>query len=448
MDQSVIRALCGFKIVREPCGGFYFDRSVRSIAIRPMKATMLNPNQSKGRSIADVEPSGTGHPAVRESSRTRLCVVVTVDITLLNLCRGRFEYLTENGFDVTAVCAPTPHAETIRKRGVRLFTFPLTRCITPWTDLRALIGLYRFFRRERFEIVEVSTPKAALLGSIAARLARVPCVVHLLRGLAYQGSTGLRLKLLKAAHRVPCTLAHHVISVSQQIRDQACGDGVCSPDRVTVLGAGSSNGVDLERFCPPDAGLRAKTRNELRFPDGAVVAGMCARLTGDKGVVELIAAFEELADSVPQLHLLLIGDYDLADRPPQHVMDSVRRHPRIRHVGWQEDTTRWMAVMDYFVMPTHREGLGTVLLEAAAMGLPVISTGAAGWWGPIEPGKDALCISAKSVPELRSAMHRLSTDAGLRERLGRAGRERVAEHFDCRVVWALQASEFRRLIGR
>lgn len=383
---------------------------------------------------------------VSRDRRIRLCMIVTVDITILNLNRGRLEYLTEHGFDITVVCAPTPHAAAIEARGVRLHTAPLTRAISPLRDLRALWNLYRFLCRERFDLVEVSTPKGALIGSLAAKLSRSRCLVHLLRGLAYEGKVGPAARLLRLAHRVPCRLADCVISISDSTLEHACRDGICSREKIVVLGHGSSNGVDLERFSPATNDARRKIRMELGLGDDAVLAGFVARLTRDKGVVELVDAFTTLSETKPDLRLLVVGDYEENDRPPQRVIDVIAEHPRIIHVGWRDNTPTYFGAMDFFVLPTHREGFGTVLLEAAAMGLAVITTDAAGWWGAIKEDEDALCVPVGNTEVLRDAMATLAGDIELRRRLGLAGRGKVERFFDCRAVWSSQEQEFRRLV--
>ena len=395
------------------------------------------------------DPSdSTSTTARRDPSCIRLCVIVTVDITLQNLCRGRFEYFMERGYDVTVVCAPTPLAAEIEARGVRLHTAPLSRAVTPLRDLRALWNLYRFLKREQFDLIEVSTPKASLIGAVAARLAGAPLVVHLLRGLAYQHQKGLTYRLLRMSHRIACRFAHRVIAISQTNLEQACKDGVCSREKIVVLGQGSSNGVDLDRFSPVDDATAKGARRRLDIPDDAIVAGCVARMTRDKGMVELVDAFTALGETMPHLYLLLVGDYEQRDRPPPRIVEAIEQHPRILCVGWQEDTRSFFSVMDFFVLPTYREGLSTVLLEAAAMGLPLITTAASGWSEQVDDDATTLFVPTGDTTELKEAMGKLASSAELRAQLGKAGRSRVEQHYDNRKVWALQEQEFRRLLDR
>lgn len=377
----------------------------------------------------------------------RLCVVVTVDITLLNLCRGRLEYFAAHGFDVTAVCAPTPRAAEIRSRGVRLFTLPLHRTISPWSDVQAVWKLARLLRKERVDIVEASTPKGALIGVLAARLAGVPCIIHLLRGLAYQGQSGHARPLLRRAQWVACRLSHQTISISPSLMQQAIVDRLCRPDRICVLGEGSSNGVDLARFGLADPDRKRAVREDLGIAVSGIVAGFVGRMTRDKGLVELIRAFEEIAPVCPDLHLLLVGDYEHRDRPPDGILETIASHDRIHHAGWREETAPLYAAMDYIVLPTHREGFGTVLLEAAASGLAGITTDIVGARDAVEPGRTALIVKPGDSKALAVAMKHLAADSALRSRMGESARRRVEQHFDQEIVWSRQEAAFRSLLS-
>lgn len=368
--------------------------------------------------------------------------------TIQVLYRGWLEYLTAHEFEVTVVCAPSELDDAIRARGVRLHTAPLAWSVAPWQDARAIYNLWRFFRQERFDLVEVSTAKAALVGSIAARLARQPCLVAVLRGLAYQGHRGPVSWLLRRSIRLSCRLADHVLSISQSVADEAVRDGVCARGKVRVLGMGSYRGVDLERFSPARRALGPQTRAHCAIPSDAVVVGFVGNMTRDKGIAELVTAFQRSAQKVPNLVLLIVGDYERRDRPPRELAEAIAADARIRHVGWQADPVPYFAAMDIFVLPSHREGFGNVLVEAAALGLPTITTDATGCRNAAVPDVTGLQYPVGDVERLTAAIERLALDAALRERLGTAGRQWVTEHFDQRQVWARYAEEYRRLAAR
>lgn len=377
----------------------------------------------------------------------KLCVAATADITIQNLCRGRLEYLSAHGYDVTVVCGHTKVADAIRARGVKLFTADLTRAVSPFTDLTALVQLFGFFRRERFDLIEVSTPKAALVGAVAARLAGGAQVVHLLRGLAYQRQNFLSALLMRWSQRIPSILAHSVISVSPSLRERAVNDRIVEGERTVVLGAGSSNGVDTQRFSPLLNQQRAELRKHMGIPLDSVVAGFVGRMTADKGIAELIPAFLAARAKHPNLHLLIVGDYEQRDKPAPRIVAQIENAPHITRTGWQSDTAAYYGAMDFLILPSHREGFANVLLEAQAAGLPVIASDIEGCRDAVRPHETGLLVSLFEPEALQSAIEKLAGDAVLRQRMGTAGRAWVVENFDQHCVWALYDQHYKQLLG-
>ena len=377
--------------------------------------------------------------------RIRLCVLATIGKSIQILYAGRLEHLAANGFEITVACASSEDDDGIVKRGVQLKTFPFTRAITPWQDLRALLQLYRFFRVQRFDLVEVSTPKAALIGSVAAWLARCPRQIHILHGMPYEGKRGLLGWVLRTSTAIPCRLAHVTFAVSASMRQRLCADGLADPGQVRVLGAGSANGVDVRHFSPERIRLRDEFRANHRIPADAVVIGFVGRFTRDKGVEELVRAFVAVHAHNRRAVLLLIGDYEHRDRPAEDAIRTISTHPSIRHVGFQSDVIPGMAAMDVVALPTYREGLGNVLLEAAALGLPTVTTDATGARDAILTGITGLQVPVGNADALAEALLKLAHDPALREQMGRAGRTWVCENFDQRDVWQRQTHEYRIL---
>jgi len=250
------------------------------------------------------------NPPVLTDRPLRLCVMTTVGSSIQVLYAGRLEYFQSHGFDITVVCAPSELDAAIRARGVQLHTLPLTRAITVGADLRALWGLCRFLRRARFDLVEVGTPKAALIGTLAGRLARVPCVINLVHGLAYEGRSGLEARIVRFSTALPCRLAHHTIGVSPSVCAAAERDGVCARGRMHIIGRGSCNGVNCRRFTPEHRRHGREIRARHDIPADAVVVGYLGRMTRDKGIVELATSFRVLQARIPGLMLLLVGGYE------------------------------------------------------------------------------------------------------------------------------------------
>ncbi len=333
-------------------------------------------------------------------------------------------------------------------RGVALHTAPLVRGISPGPDLRAIWNLRRFFLRERFDLVEVSTPKAAMVGALAARMADVPCLVHLVRGLLYPTRSGLAGRVMRWSEMVPCRLAHRVISVSPSVREQLDHDGLYDGDRMLVLGQGSSNGVDLERYSPSRRSQASGLKERCGIPPDALVVGFVGRLTAEKGVAELAEAFSALQAELRNTYLLILGDYEHRDLPPQHVVRALACDPRVKILGWQDDTAPYYGIMDVLVLPTYREGFPNAVLEASASGVAVVGTSALGCRDAVVDGETGLLVPPRDADSLAGAMVRLCQDTDLRLRLGKKGRKWAEEHFDRRRIWALYEQEYRRLVGR
>lgn len=386
-------------------------------------------------------------PANPPAPHIRLCVMATLDISIQNLFRGRLEYLMQRGFEITVVCGPTRIADEITARGVRLFVVPMGRWFSPWRDVQTVARLTRFLRRETFDLVEVSTPKAAFVGALAARLAGVRRVVHILHGLVYQSRRGIARRFLQNVAAAPCRMAHCNIAVSHSVREQAHRDRICDRSRMQVLDRGSCNGVDLERFHPRLREQPAAARDECGIPRDALVLGFVGRMVRDKGLIELIEAWKRLRDAHPSLHLLMVGDYEPRDRPPARVVRAIASDDRIHHLGWLKDPLRFYAAMDLLVLPSHREGLATVLLEAAAIGLPIVTTDAVGCRDAIDPGQTGLCVPIGDSAALHAALDTLIRDAGQRARMGAAGRRWVEAHFDQQRIWELYEQTYRRLLA-
>jgi glycosyltransferase involved in cell wall biosynthesis len=244
---------------------------------------------------------------------------------------------------------------------------------------------------------------------------------------------------------VPCRLAHLTVVISPSMADRVWADGLCSTGRVRLLGSGSANGVDLRHFSPAAMSSGNAVREAWQIPETAIVIGFVGRLTRDKGVDDLARAFEMIHQAHRDAVLLVVGDYEVRDRPSAETVRFLSTHAAVRHVGFQTDVVRFLAAMDLLVLPSYREGLGNVLLEAAAMTLPTVTTTATGARDATVHGKTGLQVAPGDVRALAGAIQKLVADEPLRRRFGLAGREWVSRNFDRERVWQLQASEYTRL---
>lgn len=380
--------------------------------------------------------------------KPRLCIAVTYPGSL-GLARGQFAFLRDQDFEIAAVSSPGTQQELARAEGADVHDIPMERKTSVLRDLRALWHLIRFFRKNRFDLVNVSTPKAGLLGALAARLTGHRRIVYVQRGIYYETMTGLRRAFYQRIDKLVCRLAARVIPVSHEMGDWLVAQGICPPEKIRKIGRGSSNGVNCERFSrtPEVAEARRKVRQQWDVPEDGIVIGILARLVRDKGVEELLRAFVHLADRHPNVYLMLVGRYESDNFPPPEMRNLIETHPRIRMAGWQRESERFYAAMDVFALPTYREGFPNTLLEAAAMELPVVTTDIMGCREAIVDGETGLAVPVRRWEPLAEALDRLVRDTDLRRRLGQAGRARAERDYDPRVVWQGVLDVYRELLG-
>jgi glycosyltransferase involved in cell wall biosynthesis len=381
----------------------------------------------------------------RTAQRPHIVVGITSSQTCLVL-GGRLRTLREAGFRVTLVSNPGELlTRTTALEEVESFAIPMRREMALAADLLSLLRLCRLLWRLKPDMTEFSTPKAGLLGSVAAMLCGVPSRVYLLRGLKLETTTGVKRRILLAAERLASACSHAVLCNSESLRNQALALRVAPASKLRLLGGGSSNGVDVERFSPGPGILRA----QLGLPPYAPVVGFVGRLTRDKGLPELVEAFDAILAAKPQAHLLLVGWFDAAEDALDRALRSrIESHPRIHLTGFVADTAPYYRVMDVMVLPTWREGFPNVVLEAAASGIPVVTTLCTGARDAVVPEVTGLLIPPGYPVAIREAVLKLLRNRGRRCRMGKAARAWVLENYVNGQVLGLTVRCYKSLLER
>ena len=364
-----------------------------------------------------------------------LCILTTVSASIKAFYQGPIDALNKAGVRTTVVCADDPQIRNFIPAETNFVPVEFSRVLSPLRDIKVLWKLYRLFRNKKFDIAQYSTPKASLLGSIAAFLARVPIRIYILWGLYYMGQSGLKKFMFKIFERIICLLSTNIVPVAHGMTDFVEVEGLAKRSKCEVMLNGSACGIDLQKFDPEKCqDSRNEVRNKLNIPEYATVIGTVARLTGDKGINELVTAFNMLCDETPLLYLLLIGDQEEKDRLLPSTEQMIANNTRIKPVGRQENPLPYYAAMDIFCLPTYREGFGKVNLEAQVMGLPVVSTNVIGPRESVEDGETGFLVKPKSSKALIEPLKKLILDAELRKRIGQNGRGRIKQKFDSKDV--------------
>jgi glycosyltransferase involved in cell wall biosynthesis len=311
----------------------------------------------------------------------------------------------------------------------------MQREISLLEDVVSLWRLLGVLRQLKPDIVNAHTPKAGLLGMLAAWLGGVPIRIYTLHGLRAETVTGAKLFILKSAERIASGCAHRVVCVSRSVREVYARLGLASAAKTLALD--SVNGVDAELFLADDKILqRTETlREQLAIPRDAPVIGFVGRYTRDKGIVELLDAFEKILCVFPDARLVLLGRFEKGDPVPSNYVRRLKAHPQIILAGFVADTAPYYHLMDVLAFPTYREGFPTVVLEAGAAGIPVVGFRATGVVDAVVDGETGVLVPKGDSDALARASIKLVGDAGLREKLGKAAKARVLRGFAPERIW-------------
>lgn len=372
---------------------------------------------------------------------------IVIGITNAQTClvlSGRIRALLDAGFHVTVLSSPGDLLDLMEHdEGVATLRVPMQRGIAPVADLLSLYRLWRLLLKLKPDVVEFSTPKAGFLGMIAAFLAGIPHRVYFLRGLKLESLHGIRRLVLLLTERAAAACAHVVLCNSGSLRKKALEIGLASDEKLHILGPGSSNGINAVRFRPGVSDVR----KQFGIPEGARVLGFVGRLTRDKGIPELIDAFERIFPVMPYVYLLLVGWFDEAeDALKRELRSRILANPHIVCTGFVVDAAPCYQAMDLLVLPSMREGFPNVVLEASASGIPVISTLSTGARDSVVHGKTGLLVRFGDRDALFDAIMRLLRDANERQQMGTAGRAWVLEQFLDRRIRKLTEVFYRDLL--
>jgi len=380
-------------------------------------------------------------------ARPRMCMLAATPLTIHFFLKPHLRELTRY-FAVTLAFNPRSDAYLPPlELPVCEQAVPIERKIAPGRDLLALFALCRLFARERYDIAVSVAPKAGLLGMLAAWLMLVPRRVHIFQGEVWASRRGPTGWLLKSMDGLTARLATHVLAVSASERDFLEQEGVVRPGRVQVLGEGSISGVDTGRF-RPDLAARAQVRATLGVPEQAVLCVFLGRLTSDKGVLELAQAFAQSAAQQPDLWLLLVGPDEEGMEARLRALVPPALAARMVIRPFASEPQQMLAAADFLCLPSYREGFSTVILEAAAVGIPAIGSRIYGITAAIEEGRTGLLVPARDTLALAAAISRWCELPQERQKYALAAKDRVRSRFEQKNVVEGYVEYFRNLFRR
>lgn len=372
------------------------------------------------------------HPIHSEVvARMKIVYGITSGASAKSLLRGQLDWLQSRGYEVLLVANREESSrQAAAKEGVALIEIPMTRRIHPLRDIRSLFCWIQLLRRVRPDIVNVSTPKAALIGGIAAWTLKVPKRVYVVRGLRLEGATGLFAKALWGAEWLTMRCATEVIFVSGSLRKEAIRLGLTRHDEGWTIGAGSSNGVDAESVKRNALSVDAKAvRSSIGVPPNALLAGIFGRVNRDKGLGLIVDLLNE-GELDPAWHFLVIGAVEDTE-----IAEALDQLAGVTRLDQMDSVWPMLGAIDLLVLLTAREGFPNVVLEAAAAGVPSVTTHATGAVDAVVPGVTGVILSHRGVATVREALNSLASHREDLRTLGDAARLRVESHFAPEKIW-------------
>ncbi len=384
-------------------------------------------------------------------TKTRVVHVTNFDIGLRTHLRNYLGYLRQQGYDVSVVCHPGQwlQHDTWTPDGIFVKIIPFPPRITPLVDLKALVSMVGYFRRERFHVVHTHTVKPGLLGRLAAYLAGVPVIIHTIHGFYFHaGMRPAGQRLFITVEKIGAWCCDALLSQNQEDIDTAIREGICPPEKISHLG----NGIDLTRFYPGcvDEAAVSALRRELGISPDAKVVGLVGRLVREKGFVEFFEAARIILNQGIKAHFLAIGAAQTEKHDaltPQTLIEQLGLQSAVHFLGLRSDIPALMSLMDVIALPSYgKEGIPRVLMEAAAMGKPVVATQVRGCRETVADGETGLLVPAQDSAALAQGLAAILSDADLARRLGQAGLVRAKALFDERLYFQRTHETYQRLL--
>ncbi|MBL7743784.1 MAG: glycosyltransferase family 4 protein [Chitinophagaceae bacterium] len=337
-----------------------------------------------------------------------------------------------------------------KNEGCRHHIIPMTRKITPLTDLRCLWLMYRFFKKERPDIVHSHTPKAGLIAMLAARFAGVKIRIHTIAGLRFMTAKGMGRKVLVAMEKLTARAATHVWPNSFSLLEYIKEHKLVKPAKLEIIGMGSSNGIDLARYSLSSLkeDKLQQIKDLVRYDDKLIYFLSVGRLVHDKGIDELVHAFIAIHNKNERTRLILVGAFeDEVDPVSDETKSILKTHPGIILAGWSDSVEYFMQFSFALVHPSHREGFPNVLLQAGAMLCPVICSGIEGNVDIVEHEKTGLIFKVKDQVDLQQRLEQALAAPSLLQGYVRALRSKIEQHYDQPVVHGYLRKRYTELLG-
>jgi glycosyltransferase involved in cell wall biosynthesis len=384
---------------------------------------------------------------MEKNRKMKVCHVANTDMAVNFLLLGQLKFLKTQDFDVYVVSSEGPLLGKVREAGIKTKTIDFKRRVDLMAHLVALVKLFFYFRKEKFDIVHTHTPVPGLLGQLAAKAAGVPVVINTIHGFYFQESdSAVKKRFYVFIEKIAAVCSSAIFSQNKQDIATAIKEKICAPSKIIYLG----NGIDLARFdgSKYPENIKAAKRKELKIPAGVKVVGIVGRLVKEKGYLDLFEAFKTVLKKYPRSILLLVGPIE--NKKKDGIDLSIVKNYAIGgntiFLGQRTDTEAIYPLMDVFVLPSYREGFPRTIIEASAMERPIVATRVRGNVEAVENNKTGFLVSPRNPEELAQAILYLLDNPEAAAVMGRAARKKAIEEFDETLVFNILFREYQRMI--
>lgn len=380
----------------------------------------------------------------------KILQVCAIDLSIEALLKPLIQALAKEGYIVHSACTDTGKFEALRQQQLTVINIPIKRKISLWSNLQSVWNLYQLIKKEKYDIVHVHTPIAAILGRIAAKLAGTPHIIYTAHGFYFhEGMSKYQYCFFYFLEKYFARYATDWLLLQSREDYELClAKSFKDKDKIIHI----SNGIDIfHKFNPVliEDEARKEIRKDLGIEEGSIVFSFIGRFVREKGIFELIEAFQRMKQEFPSVRLLMIGDSLTSERDQESYqrLKELLNDESIITPGFRKDIPELLASSDVFVLPSYREGLPRSIIEAMAMEKPIIATNIRGCREEVFPEENGFLVEKADVEDLYEKMVILCADKEKREKFGRCSRKIVEESFNEEKVIDKQLSLFRRLIG-
>lgn len=361
--------------------------------------------------------------------------VVNIYFVLPFFIGDQFKYFRSKGYNMNVACSSSPYLENYAiENGFDYIETPINRSISIKEDFLSIYRLCKYIRKKNIDIIVGHTPKGGLLGMIAGWICRVPKRIYFRHGLVYETSSGLKRTILKTVDRIASLCATKIICVSPSVLQRSIEDHLAPEAKQFILGKGTCNGIDVLHKFNPQLLSKEKIqdlRKEYGITHNDFVIGYSGRLVHDKGIEELVRAFDMLEDA-DNCKLLLVGMFEERDALPDGIKARILNDSKIIYTGFVNGGMEYYySLMDLYVLPSYREGFPTGALEAQAMNLPVLTTTVTGCKDSIVDGVTGLFITH----DPKDIVDKINRIRYMKPIDGNTGRKWVYENFRSQLIW-------------